>query len=173
MEEAMNQDITDNVLEKGKEGIKENFIEVLSEFADEYADEMWALVNEVIRLRAENKALREKKSPKKPVSLIEYTRIKDELRSKVDYIHEQDEIIKEYKDKIERGELISTVQGELSEQEIAFFVKHNAEVRKQAVKEFAVKLKKKADPYNYDENYIDRSVMYGDIDDLVTEMCGE
>ena len=79
----------------------------------------------------------------------------------------------ELEDKIERGELISTVQGELSEQEIAFFVKHNAEVRKQAVKEFPVRLKKKADSYNYDENYINRSVMYTDIDDLVTEVCGE
>lgn len=76
-------------------------------------------------------------------------------------------------DKIERGELISTVQDEQSEQEIAFFVKHNAEVRKQAVIEFAVRLKKKADSYNYDENYINRSVMYTDIDDLVTEVCGE
>lgn len=79
----------------------------------------------------------------------------------------------EIENKIERGELISTVQDERSEQEIAFFVKHNAEVRKQAVKEFAVRLKKKADSYNYDENYIDRSVMYTDIDDLVTEVCGE
>lgn len=79
----------------------------------------------------------------------------------------------ELEDKIERGELISTVQDERSEQEIAFFVKHNAEVRKQAVIEFAVRLKKKADSYNYDENYINRSVMYTDIDDLVTEVCGE
>ena len=46
-------------------------------------------------------------------------------------------------------------------------------VRKQAVIEFAVRLKKKADSYNYDENYINRSVMYTDIDDLVTEACGE
>ena len=46
-------------------------------------------------------------------------------------------------------------------------------VRKPAVIEFAVRLKKKADSYNYDENYINRSVMYTDIDDLVTEVCGE
>ena len=46
-------------------------------------------------------------------------------------------------------------------------------VRKQAVIEIAVRLKKKADSYNYDENYINRSVMYTDIDDLVTEVCGE
>lgn len=100
----MNQDIADNVLEKGKEGIKENFIEAFSEFADEYVDEMWALVNELIRLRNENQILREKKSPEKPVSLVEYTRIKDELRSKVDYIHEQDEVIKEYKHRAARAE---------------------------------------------------------------------
>lgn len=100
----MNQDIADNVLEKGKEGIKENFMEAFSEFADEYVDEMWALVNELIRLRNENQILREKKSPEKPVSLVEYTRIKDELRSKVDYIHEQDEVIKEYKHRAERAE---------------------------------------------------------------------
>ena len=133
----MNKDIADNVLKKGKEGIKENFIEVFSEFADEYADEMWLLVNELIRLRKENQILREEKTPKKPTSLIEYTRIKDELRSKIDYIHEQDEIIKGYKDKIESGKLISTVQGEQGEQEIAFFVAHNAAVRKRAIEEFA------------------------------------
>ena len=46
-------------------------------------------------------------------------------------------------------------------------------VRKQAVIEFAVRLKKKADSYNYDVNYINRSVMYTDIDDLATEVCGE
>ena len=38
-------------------------------------------------------------------------------------------------DKIENGELISTVQDEQSEQEIAFFAKHNAEVREEVVKE--------------------------------------
>ena len=46
----------------------------------------------------------------------------------------------ELEDKIERGELISTVQAERGEQEIAFFVAHNAEVRKQAIKEFADKI---------------------------------
>lgn len=50
---------------------------------------------------------------------------------------------------------------------------HNAAVREQAIREFAMKLKKKADPYNYEENYIDRSVMYTDIDDIVTEVCGK
>ena len=101
-----------------------------------------------------------------------YIRDKCDLTKEVCYQELQDRLA-ELEDKIERGELISTVQDELSEQEIAFFVKHNAEVRKQAVIEFAVRLKKKADPYNYDENYINRSVMYTDIDDLVTEVCGE
>ena len=169
----MNQDIADNVLKKGKEGIKENFMEALSEFANEYVDEMWAMVNELIRLRNENHILREKKSTEKPVSLVEYTRIKDELRSKVDYIHEQDEIIKEYKDKIENGELISTLQGEQGEREIAYFVKHNAAVREQAVREFAMKLKERAKSYNYDEVYVNRYVMYTDIDNLVKEVCGK
>lgn len=46
----------------------------------------------------------------------------------------------ELEDKIERGELISTVQSERGDQEVAFFVAHNAAVRKQAVKEFADKI---------------------------------
>lgn len=52
----------------------------------------------------------------------------------------------ELENKIENGELISTVQNEQSEQEIAFFAKHNAEVRKEAVKEFAEKLRDKEFP---------------------------
>lgn len=39
--------------------------------------------------------------------------------------------------KIENGELIPTAQ---NEQEIAYFAKHDAEVRKQAVKEFSDKI---------------------------------
>ena len=39
--------------------------------------------------------------------------------------------------KIESGELISTVQSEQGEQESAFFTKHNTRVRKQSVQEFA------------------------------------
>ncbi len=38
-------------------------------------------------------------------------------------------------DKIEAGELISTVQDEQSEQEIKFFAKHDVEVCKEVVKE--------------------------------------
>lgn len=38
-------------------------------------------------------------------------------------------------DKIENGELISTIQDEQSEQETAFFVKHDAKVCKEVVKE--------------------------------------
>lgn len=45
----------------------------------------------------------------------------------------------ELENKIESGKLISTVQSEQGEQEIEFFVKHNAEVRKEAVKEYLMK----------------------------------
>ena len=38
-------------------------------------------------------------------------------------------------DKIERGELISTVQGKQGEQETAFFLKHDVKVCKEVVKE--------------------------------------
>lgn len=47
----------------------------------------------------------------------------------------------ELEDKIKSGELISTVQSEQSDQEVAFFVAHNATVRKQAVEKFASSLK--------------------------------
>lgn len=169
----MNQDITDNVLEKGKEGIKEDFIEAFSGFADKYVNEMRALVNELVRLKNENQILREKKSPEEPVSLVEYTRIKDELRSKVDYIHEQDEIIKEYKDKIKNGELISTVQSEQGEQEIAYFVKHNAAVRKQAVKEFSDKILSisKITFSAFTDAKIELSL--AEYKQLIKEVCGE
>lgn len=53
-------DIAENVLKRGKEGVKQNIIEALDEFFDEYADEMWMVVEEVIKLRAENVALRER-----------------------------------------------------------------------------------------------------------------
>lgn len=41
----------------------------------------------------------------------------------------------ELEDKIESGELISTVQDERGEQETAFFLKHDAKVCKEVVKE--------------------------------------
>ena len=43
--------------------------------------------------------------------------------------------------KIEKGELISTVQNAQSEQELTFFAKHDAEVRKQVVQEFMEEFK--------------------------------
>lgn len=76
----------------------------------------------------------------------------------------------ELEDKIERGELISTVQAEQGEQEIAFFVEHNAEVRKQAVKEFAERVKM-AFYYEFDE--LIPSTMADKIDALVKEKCGK
>lgn len=76
----------------------------------------------------------------------------------------------ELEDKIERGELISTVQDEQSEQEITFFVKHNAEERKQAVIEFAERVKM-AFYYEFDE--LIPSIMADRIDELVKEVCGD
>lgn len=73
-------------------------------------------------------------------------------------------------DKIERGELISTAQYELSEREIAFFVEHDAEVRKQAIKEFAERVKM-AFYYEFDE--LIPSIMADKIDELVEEVCKE
>lgn len=55
-----NDDIIENVLQCGKEGVKQNIMEALDEFCDEYADEMYRAVEEIIRLRAENAALRER-----------------------------------------------------------------------------------------------------------------
>lgn len=43
----------------------------------------------------------------------------------------------ELEDKIENGELIFTMQNEQGNKEIEFFVKHNAEIRKETVKEIA------------------------------------
>ena len=56
----VNDDIAENVLRNGKDGIKQNMIQVLEEFVACYADEMWQIVSEVIKLREENAALRER-----------------------------------------------------------------------------------------------------------------
>lgn len=53
-----NDDIIENVLQCGKEGVKQNIMEALDEFCDEYADEMYRAVEEIIRLQSENAALR-------------------------------------------------------------------------------------------------------------------
>ena len=57
-----NDDIIENVLQCGKEGVKQNIMEALDEFCDEYADEMYRAVEEIIRLRDENAVLRERLS---------------------------------------------------------------------------------------------------------------
>lgn len=96
-----------------------------------------------------------------------YIRDKCDLTKEVCYQELQDRLA-ELEDKIERGELISTVQDERCEQEIAFFVKYNAEVRKQAVKEFAERVKM-AFYYEFDE--LIPSIMADKIDELVKEVC--
>lgn len=53
-------DIAENVLKHGKEGVKQNIIEALDEFCDDFAEEMWEAAEEIITLRKENAALRER-----------------------------------------------------------------------------------------------------------------
>ena len=81
----------------------------------------------------------------------------------------------ELEDKIGVGTLVEVPKGAvvLTPEERDEEMRLCNEERKQAVIEFAVKLKKKADLYNYEKDYIDRSITYTDIDDLVTEVCGE
>lgn len=79
----------------------------------------------------------------------------------------------ELEDKIEAGTFVEVPKGAvvLTPEERAEEMRLANEERKQAIIEFGVKLKKRAEPYNYDEVYIDKYVMYTDIDDLVTEVC--
>ena len=51
-------DIAENVLKHGKEGVKQNIIEALDEFCDDFAKKMWEAAEEIITLRKENAALR-------------------------------------------------------------------------------------------------------------------
>lgn len=78
----------------------------------------------------------------------------------------------ELEDKIESGELISTLQEDQSEQEIEFFVKHNAYVRRQAEVEFADKLREKEFSSKIGSEWV-AVVKSLDIDEFVTEVCGE
>lgn len=54
-------------------------------------------------------------------------------------------------DKIESGELISTVQDEQSDQDILFFIKHDAKVCKEVIKECLQVLRDTGIPCIYDE----------------------
>lgn len=57
----------------------------------------------------------------------------------------------ELEDKIENGELISPY--DIGDNEIAFFVKHNADVREDFAKEFAQKIKDGVADYLYKTNF--------------------
>ena len=52
--------IAENVIKRGKEGVKQNIIEALDEFCDDFADEMWEAAEEIITLRKGNAALKER-----------------------------------------------------------------------------------------------------------------
>lgn len=69
-------DIAENVLKHGKEGVKQNIIEALDEFCDDFAEEMWEAAEEIITLRKENAALRERleKAVEPPKPFIEQDR---------------------------------------------------------------------------------------------------
>lgn len=54
----MIDNIAENVLKDGKDGIKQNMLKIFDEFIDEYADEMWQVVNEFIKLKSENAELK-------------------------------------------------------------------------------------------------------------------
>lgn len=82
------------------------------------------------------------------------------------------DFLAELEDKIECGELISTVQDEQSKQEIEFFAEHNAAVRKQAVRAFAEKLRDKEFSVKIGSAWF-AVVKSRDIDELVKEECGE
>lgn len=52
--------IAENVIKRGKEGVKQNIIEALDEFCDDFANAIWEVAEEIITLRKENAALRER-----------------------------------------------------------------------------------------------------------------
>lgn len=56
----MTDDIVENVLQTGKDGIKQNMHEMFDEFIEEYADEIWQITDGFIKLKAENAAMRER-----------------------------------------------------------------------------------------------------------------
>ena len=70
-------DIAENVLKHGKEGVKQNIIEALDEFCDDFAEEMWEAAEEIITLRKENAALRERleKAVELPYSHLEMLKL--------------------------------------------------------------------------------------------------
>ena len=75
--------------------------------------------------------------------------------------------------KIENGELIPTAQNEQGEQEIAYFAKHDAAVRKQAVKEFSDKVLSvsKITFSAFTEARMELS--FAEYKQLIREVCGE
>lgn len=84
----------------------------------------------------------------------------------------------ELEDKIENGDLISPC--DIGDNEIAFFVKHNADVREDFAKEFAEKVKDGAADYLYKtnidgckENVVDMFELCEIVDNTVKEYENE
>lgn len=72
----------------------------------------------------------------------------------------------ELEDKIESGEIISVIQSEQGEQEIAFFVEHNQIVRKTVIKQFAKDLKEKEQSIKVGNEWV-AIITDKDIDELL------
>lgn len=104
-------DIAENVLKRGKEGVKQNIIEALDEFFDEYADEMWMVVEEVIKLRAENAALHERLE--KAVELREPRITVDHWGGLCEVVYEKVQVVSEgYETRSEAETRVAQLKGE-------------------------------------------------------------
>ena len=75
----------------------------------------------------------------------------------------------ELEDKIESGELISTVQNKQNEQEIAFFAKHDVKVCKDVVKECLQVLRDTRKPYPRDDYACGWNIGIGTATERLTE----
>ena len=104
-------DIAENVLKQGKEGVKQNIIEALDEFFDEYADEMWKAVEQIIALRKENAALRERLE--KAVELREPRITVDHWGGLYEVVYEKVQVVSEvYDTRSEAEARLAELKGE-------------------------------------------------------------
>ena len=108
----------------------------------------------------------------------ERNRLNNELHGKVEYIHEQRDVIDEKKSEIER--LRAKVEKRTNEKlELGMFYTQKLKATKsEAIKEFAERLKDKSQAETYYDNRLEKPIKTyritdDDIDNLVKEMVGE
>ncbi len=53
-------EIVDNVIKEGRQAVVDNMHEILDGFIETYADDLWDVTQEMLRLKAENAELRER-----------------------------------------------------------------------------------------------------------------